>query len=73
MILLVFLNLLLEIQVNSLSLFIYNICQLLIGIIGGKFLERGKISKPKASPSDPTVYYQAEVKRHVYLYNKTLK
>ena len=30
------------------------------GIIGGQFLERGRISKPKLSESDPTFYYQAE-------------
>ena len=32
----------------------------LVGIIGGQFLVRGRISKPKASESDPTFYYQAE-------------
>ena len=30
------------------------------GIIGGQFLVRGRISKPKASEDDPTFYYQAE-------------
>lgn len=30
------------------------------GIIGGKFLERGPIAKPKRSESDPTIHYQAE-------------
>ena len=31
-----------------------------VGIIGGQFLVRGRIAKPKASESDPTFYYQAE-------------
>ncbi len=31
-----------------------------VGIIGGKFLERGPIAKPKRSESDPTSHYQAE-------------
>ena len=31
-----------------------------VGIIGGKFLERGPIAKPKRSESDPTIHYQAE-------------
>lgn len=31
-----------------------------IGIIGGKFLERGRIAKPKIQGADPIVYYQAE-------------
>jgi len=30
------------------------------GIIGGKFLERGRIAKPKIQGADPIVYYQAE-------------
>lgn len=30
------------------------------GIIGGKFLERGQIAKPKVREEDATVYYQAE-------------
>ena len=32
----------------------------LTGIIGGQFLVRGRISKPKSLESDPTFYYQAE-------------
>ncbi|XP_003389005.1 PREDICTED: EF-hand domain-containing family member C2-like [Amphimedon queenslandica] len=30
------------------------------GIIGGKFLERCRVAKPKANESDPSVYYQPE-------------
>ena len=33
----------------------------LAGVIGGKFLERGKVAKPKANQSDPSVHYQPEV------------
>ena len=35
-------------------------CFYYTGIIGGKFLERGPIAKPKRSESDPTIHYQAE-------------
>ena len=36
-------------------------CWLIIsGIIGGKFLERGPISKPKARAEDPSEQYYAE-------------
>ena len=31
-----------------------------VGIIGGKFLERGRIAKPKVQGGDPIVYYQAQ-------------
>ncbi len=30
------------------------------GIISGKFLERGRIAKPKAAESDPSIYYLAD-------------
>lgn len=30
------------------------------GIIGGKFLERGRIAKPKATEVDPSIYYLAD-------------
>ncbi len=30
------------------------------GIIGGKFLERCRIAKPKATDTDPSIYYMAD-------------
>ena len=45
---------------------------LLAGIIGGKFLERGRIAKPKRDRDEPSVYHLAEdfyVGGHVVLNN----
>lgn len=42
-----------------------------VGVIAGKFLERGRIRKPKLNPDDPSVYYQPEVKKD-YKYNNLI-
>ncbi len=69
MIQLLYLNHQLEIQVIlviTIVVFEYNnnyciIIIIITGIISGKFLERGRISKPMTNSSNQTVYYQAEV------------
>lgn len=34
---------------------------LLLGVIGGSFLERRRVAKPKKTSTDPNIYYQPEV------------
>ena len=45
---------------TCISPLLLNICYILTGIIGGKFLERGRIAKPKRIESEPTIHYLAE-------------
>lgn len=46
-----------QVRISSIIQSLY----MLAGVIGGKFLERGKVAKPKANQSDPSVHYQPEV------------